>query len=389
MPHSEIPLSRPDITASEIELVVQTLRSGRLALGPRQDQFESMVATRAGCRYGVAVSSGTAGLHLAMLALGLGPGDEVITTPFSFVASANSILYTGATPVFVDIDPTSLNINADLIEDAITPNTRAILAVEAFGNPLHMDRIASVAARHEIPLIEDCCEALGCAHRGRPAGSFGRVGVFAFYPNKQITTGEGGVIVTDDERLAEECRSLRNHGRPIPSATGASSEQGTWLEHERLGFNYRMDELSAALGVAQMDRLDDIIQMRQSVANMYMTRLMDNSEIILPTIAPESLMTWFVFVVRLTTEYSQEDRDQVIRGLRAHDIGAAPYFPCIHLMPHYEERFGVQAGRFPIAERVSRRTIALPFHNNLTQRDVDLVVQSLELMLQRTSMGRD
>lgn len=388
--HQEIPLSRPDITATEEDLVLQALRSGRLSQGPFVEEFERLVAERAQCRYGVAVSSGTDGLHLLLRALGVGPGDEVVTTPFSFVASSNAILMVGATPKFVDICPTSLNMDPAKVEAAIGPCTKAILAVEAFGNPTHMAVYQAIAAKHEIPLVEDCCEALGTTHRGRACGHFGRAGVFGFYPNKQITTGEGGMIVTDDERLAATCRSLRNQGRPIPKAgpQGSGAELGTWLAHERLGYNSRLDELSAALGVGQMRRLDDLIAARQRVARGYLTRLMHRHEIILPTVDEGTEMSWFVFVVRLATGWGREERDRIIGNLRRHDIGAADYFPCIHLQPFYRELFGFAEGAFPIAESVSQRTIALPFYTGMTDREVGLVVQTLEVMLERERLSR-
>lgn len=395
MPHQEIPLSKPDITDLEIELVAETLRSGRLSIGPMQERFERLVAARAGTQQAVAVSSGTAGLHLVMQALGVGPGDEVITTPFSFIASSNCILYVGARPVFVDLCPKSLNMDPAQVEAAITPRTRAILAVETFGNPTHMDAYAAIAARHEIPLIEDCCEALGTTYKGRPCGSFGRVGVFGFYPNKQITTGEGGMVVTDDERLADLCRSMRNQGRavapsPTPESdpTAVSRTIGAWLRHERLGYNYRLSEVNAALGVAQMRRFDEILAKRRRVAERYIERLMSNPNIMLPTLTPETVMSWFVFVVRLETSYTQEERDRIIKGMRNHDIGAADYFPCIHLQPFYRERFGYKPGMFPIAEAVSTRTLALPFYNDLSDRELDLVVQTLEVMIGRENLTR-
>lgn len=389
MSDQEIPLSRPDITELEEQAVLAVLRSGRLSIGPMIEQFESQVSERCGTRFAVGVSSGTTGLHLVLQALGIKPGDEVITTPFSFIASSNCILYVGATPVFVDIDPRSLNMDPALVERAITPRTRAILAVETFGNPSMMDQYASIAARHEIPLIEDCCEALGCSLRGRTAGSFGRVGVFGFYPNKQITTGEGGMIVTDDERLADMCRSLRNQGRPTGKADGAvQGSAGSWLRHQRLGYNARMSEIQAALGVAQMKRFDEILRHRNRVADLYMRRLAGNPDLIMPTIDPDVVMSWFVFVVRLSTGFTSEERDRLIRSMRNHDVGAADYFPCIHLQPFYRERFGFQPGAFPIAESVSQRTIALPFHNRLTEREIDLVAQTLELMLKRENLKR-
>ena len=384
MPEGEISLSRPDITALDERLVLETLRSGRLSIGPMQEEFEQLVAEAAGCSSAVAVSSGTAGLHLALLALGIGEGDEVITTPFSFIASANSILHAGATPVFCDICPQSLNMDPKKIEAAITPRTRAIMAVEAFGNPAYMDTYANIAAKHEIPLIEDCCEALGTTWRGRRCGSFGRVGVFGFYPNKQITTGEGGMIVTDDDHLAEICRSLRNQGRPA-KMTGAL---GNWLHHERLGYNYRLNELSCALGVAQMRRLGELIERRREIARAYIDRLRSNSELVLPTVEPACELSWFVFVVRLSTEYSQQERDRILQGLRNHDVGCGDYFPCIHLQPPYQA-LGYAPGTFPIAESVSHRTIALPFHTRLSERDIDLVCQTLELMISREQLSRD
>ncbi|MCB9848940.1 MAG: DegT/DnrJ/EryC1/StrS family aminotransferase [Phycisphaeraceae bacterium] len=392
----EIPLSSPDITEAEIHEVVRVLRSGRLSIGPVLEEFERLVADRVGTTHAVGVSTGTAGLHLSLLALGIGPGDEVITTPFSFIASTNCILYVGARPVFVDIDPTSLNMDPAQVEAAITPRTKAILAVEVFGDPTHMEAYRTIAARHEIPLIEDSCEGLGgrgCSKSGRRnIGAYGRVGVFGFYPNKQITTGEGGMIVTDDDRLADLCRSMRNQGRavsrvdlsrhdPPPGGSGAS-----WLSFERLGFNYRMNELSAALGVAQMRRLDEILRKRREVVERYTRRLLSEHRLVLPNIDDAESMSWFVYVVRLTNEFSREERDRIMAGMRRHDIGCADYFPCIHLQPHVRNAFGHKPGDFPIAESVSRRTIALPFHNNMTDRDVDLVAQTLELMLAREGL---
>jgi perosamine synthetase len=382
----EIPLSQPDITEAEITAVNEVLRSGRLSMGPQTLRFEELVAERAGLRHGVAVSSGTAGLHLVLEALGIGPGDEVITTPFSFIASANCILYVGAKPVFVDIDPVSLNMDPALVEAAITPRTKAILAVETFGNPTHMDRLAAIAQKNEIPLIEDACEALGGVYKGKPVGSFGRVAVFAFYPNKQITSGEGGMIVTDDDRLADLCRSLRNQGRAIESSN--ANPAGSWLHHERLGYNYRLSELHAALGVAQMLRLDSILQRRREVACQYVDKLMCFSDLTLPTVAPETEMSWFVYVVRLSDHYGQKERDRLITGLRRHDVGASNYFPPIHLQPFYRSRFGFKPGDFPVTESVSSRTVALPFFNRLDPTQIELVCLTLHVMLQREQLLR-
>ena len=385
----EIALSSPDITDLEVELVTGVLRSGRLAMGPMIEEFESLVAHRTGQRHAVAVSSGTAGLHLALSAMGVGPGDEVVTTPFSFVASSNCILQVGARPVFADIDPVTLNMDPEKLEAAITPRTKAILAVEVFGNPAHMERYRAIAAAREIPLLEDCCEGLGGSWGGRAIGGFGRAGVFGFYPNKQITTGEGGMIVTDDDRLADLCRSMRNQGRPVTTTAHAGSLGPSQpLHHERMGYNYRLSEVHAALGVAQMRRLDEILEKRSMVAGAYMQRLMGTSDITLPTVDPRTQMSWFVFVARLGPAYSRDERDRIVAGMRRHDIGCADYFPCIHMQGHYREMFGYKPGDFPIAESVSARTIALPFHNRLTTAEIDYVAQTLELMISRENIKR-
>jgi dTDP-4-amino-4,6-dideoxygalactose transaminase len=385
---SEIPLSQPDISESDIHAVTSVMRSGRLSIGPRQDLFEQMVAERTKRSQGVAVSSGTAGLHLVLSALGIGPGDEVITTPFSFIASANCILMAGATPVFVDIDPASLNLDPAKLEAAITDKTKAILAVEIFGNPKHMDRIAQIAGAHEIILIEDACEALGGVHMGKPVGSFGRAAVFGFYPNKQITTGEGGMIVTDDDRLADLCRSMRNQGRPTDAHKGDANKSGAWLAHQRMGYNYRMSEITAALGCSQMERLDAFLDARRNVAGMYMRRLMDYDDLILPNVQPgtEEDMSWFVFVVRLSDQYRHIERDRIITGMRRHEVGASNYFPCIHLQPFYRELFGYKKGDYPASESISERTIALPFFNRMDETQVELVCHTLKVMIQREQL---
>ena len=385
---SEIPLSQPDITESDIQAVTSVMRSGRLSIGPRQDLFEQLVAERTGRSQGVAVSSGTAGLHLVLEALGVGPGDEVITTPFSFIASANCILMAGATPVFVDIDPTSLNLDPTKFEKAITEKTKAIVAVEVFGNPRHMDRIAQIAGAHEIMLIEDACEALGGVHMGKPVGSFGRAAVFGFYPNKQITTGEGGMIVTDDDHLADLCRSMRNQGRPVNAHKGDANKSGAWLAHERLGYNYRMSEITAALGCSQMERLDAFLDARRNVAGMYMRRLMGFDDLVLPNVQPgtEEDMSWFVFVVRLSDQYAHTERDRIITGMRRHEVGASNYFPCIHLQPFYREKFGYKKGDYPVSESIAERTIALPFFNKMDDTQVELVCHTLKVMIQREQL---
>jgi len=388
---SQIPLSQPDITDSEINAVCAVLQSGRLSIGPRQDLFEQLVAERAGRRHGVAVSSGTAGLHLLLESLGIGPGDEVITTPFSFIASANCILMVGATPRFVDICPQSLNMDPDKLERAITPQTRAVIAVEVFGNPKHMDRIERIADAHDILLIEDACEALGGQWAGRPAGSFGKASVFGFYPNKQVTTGEGGMIVCDEPEVADLCRSMRNQGRAVSRDSEnakTSSKSGSWLGHQRMGYNYRLSEIACALGIAQMERLDEMLATRRRVVENYMRRLMGWDELIVPTVEPghEEDWSWFVFVIRLADTFGRNERDRIISGLRRHEVGAANYFPCIHLQPFYREKCGYGPGSFPIAESIAERTIALPFFNNLTDHQIELVCETLKVMIQREQL---
>jgi perosamine synthetase len=375
---SPIPLSSPDITQREIDAVSEVMQSGTLSIGPKVELFEKACAQVAGRQHGVAVSSGTAGLHCAMIAAGIGDGDEIITTPFSFVASANCILYVNATPKFVDIDPKHLNLDVDKLASAVTPKTKGIVAVEAFGHPGGMIEVERFARQHELILIEDSCEGFGGQFGQRPIGSFGRASLFGFYPNKQITTGEGGVIVTDDDVLAETCRSLRNQGR-----TGMN-----WLSHERLGYNYRLSEIAAAIGVVQCERLDEILNERRRVAHEYMSRLMDNRFVILPTLEDDTHVSWFVFVVRLNDLFEPGDRDQVIRALRAEGIGCSNYFPPIHLQPYMVERYGYADGDFPVCEYVSARTLALPFYSRMTEAQVRRVCETLNRILEKVLTSR-
>jgi perosamine synthetase len=376
--HDPIPLSHPDITQREIDAVTEVLASGVLSLGPKVEEFETMCAKVAGRRHGIAVSSGTAGLHCAMLAAGVGAGDEVITTPFSFVASANAALFVGAKPVFVDIDPTTLNMDVEKVQAAITPKTKAIMAVEAFGHPGGMIELEQIAQKNELLLIEDGCEGFGGTVGERPIGSFGRAGVFSFFINKQITCGEGGMIVTDDDVFASACRAYRNQGR----------EGMAWLAHQRVGFNYRMSEITAALGVAQMQRLDDILGNRRRVAHAYMRCLMTNRHFILPTLQDETHVSWFVFVVRLNDLFEPGDRDDIMRELRGEGIGCYNYFPPIHLQPYMTQQFGFTAGQFPITEYVSARTLALPFFSTMSETQIEHVCAVLERVVEAQMMGR-
>jgi perosamine synthetase len=371
-----IPLSSPDITQREIDAVVEVLHTTTLSIGPKVVEFEEKVAREVGRQHAVAVSSGTTGLHCAMIAAGIKAGDEVITTPFSFVASANCILYVDATPVFVDIDPKTLNMDVSKVPAAMTPRTKAIVGVEAFGHPGGMLELEQLAQKNELILIEDCCEGFGgSVGKGpimRKIGSFGRAGVFGFYPNKQITTGEGGMIVTDDDNFASACRALRNQGR----------EGMSWLAHQRLGYNYRLSEMNAAMGAVQVDRLEEILESRRNVAQMYMERLMTNKFLILPTLQDDTNMSWFVFVVRLNDLFEPGDRDAVMIDLRREGIGCNNYFPPIHLQPYMVQKFGFTEGQFPICEYVAARTLALPFFGSLTSVQVDTVCRTLNRVLE-------
>ncbi len=374
----EIHLSRPDITEREIEAVCEVLRGPHLSLGPRLAQFERAFAEYVGTRRAVAVNSGTSGLFLCARALGIGPGDEIITTPFTFVASATSIMTAGARPVFVDIDPVSMNMDPVKIEAAITKKTKAVLPVEIFGNPSGMDRICEIARAHNLAVIEDSCEALGSALNGKKAGTFGTMSVFGFYPNKQITTGEGGMILTDEDSLAELCVSLRNQGR---------AKDGGWLAHERLGYNYRLSDINCALGLVQLSRIDEIKAKRRQVAKWYQEMLAGESRLTVPAEPEGCELSWFVFVVRLAEEFTHQQRDRVLEQMRERNIEVGSYFPPVHLMPFIAGPFGYKPGDFPAAESTSQRTIALPFHNRLTQNQVATVCKTLQGILDTELKG--
>jgi perosamine synthetase len=371
----QIYLSRPDITAKEIEAVCEVLRGPNLSLGPKLAEFEQAFANYIGTKRAVAVNSGTSGLFLCMLALGIGPGDEVITTPFTFIASATAVMMAGARPVFVDIDPVSLNIDPAKIEAKITEKTKAILPVEVFGNPAGFDRICETAQKHNLAVVEDSCEALGSALNGKKVGTFGTMSVFGFYPNKQITTGEGGMILTNDDYLADMCVSLRNQGRGKGSG---------WLGHDRLGYNFRLSDINCALGIVQLSRIDQIKAKRRQVAKLYQEILADDHRLIVPTESEGCDMSWFVFVVRLTDGFSLEHRDRILQAMRHQNIQVGDYFPPVHLQPFMVEQFGYSQGDFPVTEAVSKTTIALPFHNNLTKDEVATVCKTLKEVLPET-----
>jgi perosamine synthetase len=370
-------LSRPDITEKEIEAVCAVLRSPSLSLGPQLAEFEQAFAKYIGTKRAVAVNSGTSGLFLCMLALEIGPGDEVITTPFTFIASATSIMMAGARPVFVDIDPVSLNIDPAKIEAAITAKTKAVLPVEVFGNPAGLDKVCEIAQKRNLKVIEDSCEALGSALDGKKVGTFGTMSVFGFYPNKQITTGEGGMILTDDDGLADMCVSLRNQGRGKGSG---------WLSHDRLGYNFRLSDVNCALGIVQLSRIDQIKAKRRQVAKWYQEMLADDDRLIVPAEPDDCDMSWFVFVVRLADGFALEQRDRILQAMKSRNIQVGNYFPPVHLQPFMVERFGYSQGDLPVTEAVSKRTIALPFHNNLTKDETAIVCKTLKEVLDNNQL---
>src|SRR3989339_514899 len=361
------PLAKPYITKTEEKEVVEVLRSGNLSLGPKVQEFEKQFAKKIGTKYACAVSSGTAGLHLAMLAAGIGTGDEIITTPFSFVASANCILYVGATPVFVDIDPLTYNIDPKKIEAKITNKTKAILAVHIFGQPADMDGIMRLAKKYKLKVIEDACESISATYKKRAVGTFGESAVFAFYPNKQMTTGEGGMIVTNSKKIHELCCSLRNQGR---------TKDMQQLDHARLGYNYRMNEISATLGLSQLQKLDSMIAQRQKIAGWYTKYFAEFHDVVqAPRVAAHNTHTWFVYVVKILGK--KVKRDGVIKRLNAVGISTKPYLPAIHLFDFYKKKFGHRAGDYPVAESMSQRSLALPFYIGLQEKDVTYIVNKL------------
>jgi perosamine synthetase len=368
-----IPLARPVLGAEEEQAVAEVLRSGALSLGPRVPEFERLFAARVGSRFASAVASGTAGLHLALRAVGVEDGEEVITSPFSFVASANVALYERARPVFADIDPVTLNLDPAAAEAAVTERTRALLPVHIFGYPADMQAFEQIAQRHGLGIVEDACEALGAAYAdGRPVGSRGHPAVFGFYANKQLTTGEGGMVAGGSRELKQRIDSERNQGR--------APDMG-WLDHDRLGFNYRLSDLACALGIAQLERLEEMLAARARVAECYREALAPIEGLELPCEdRGRAQRGWFVFVVQLP---HGSDRDAVVVRLRELGVQSKPYLPAIHLMSFYRERFAHREGEFPVCERVAARSLALPFFPELGEAQVARVAQALAQALGR------
>jgi dTDP-4-amino-4,6-dideoxygalactose transaminase len=386
-------MSSPDITDAERQAVAAVLQTPNLSMGARINAFETAFQEYTGCKHAIGVTSGTTGLHLCVRAAGINAGDLVITTPFSFVASTNVILFERAIPIFVDIDPHTGNIDPHLVEQAVkdlshegnedkkwlpreggeqVSQIKAILPVDVFGQPADLDPIQSVANAYGLKIIEDSCEALGAEYKGRKVGTIGDYGVYAFYPNKQITTGEGGVIVTNDDQDAELMRALRNQGR----APG-----DTWLQHTHLGYNYRLDEMSAALGTVQLSRLDELIEKREQVASWYTQKLRNIPGIEVPGLAPNTTrMSWFVYVIRFEKGIN---RDLVAKKLGEKGVPARPYFLPIHLQPYMVSRFGYQVGDFPITEDLGQRSLAIPFSGVMTEEQVDYVCLTLSEMINK------
>jgi len=385
----KIPLSSPDIGDLEIEYVNRVLRSNHLSLGPVLAEFEEKFAAYTGTKYAIACSSGTAALHMCVRALGWGKEAEVITSSFSFVASVNCLLYEDVFPRLLDIDPESLNLDPNLIREFLRNKcthsrggevvsgesgriVKGILPVHVFGRPVDMQAIREIASEYGLAILEDACEAIGAEFRGKRIGTFGNAAVFAFYPNKQMTTGEGGMVVTDDARIAERCRSLRNQGRDA---------DGRWLKHVCLGYNYRMSDIQAALGLAQLERIDDLLAKRAGVAERYMSLLGTEDSLLLPETPFHIKRSWFVFVIRTTGPFAEEKRD----ALRAHlaDAGIASqiYFPPIHCQPYFKELGYSQTCNLPVTERVSKTCLAIPFFTRLSEAEIQFVAMSIREVL--------
>ena len=363
------PIARPWITENEIQRVSDVLRSGNLSLGPRLPEFEKKFAAYVGTRYAAAVFSGTAGLHLCMRWLDLKEGDEVITSPFSFIASANSIMFERAVPRFIDIDPKTLNMDPSRIEQAITSRTKAILVVHIFGYPADMEAIEAIARKHALPIIEDACESLGALYKGRKVGALGNPSVFGFYPNKQMTTGEGGIVATDDESCYQTIKQLANQGR-------AATDQ--WMEHTELGYNYRLSDLHCAVGIAQLERLEESLRLRRTMADTYHRLLRGIDELeLLPVDLPES-RSWFVYPVWFRRPL---ERTFCMEALIARGITCRPYLPSIHLQSFYRKRFGFRGGEFPVSEDKSARGMAIPFYIGLTEDDLGIIAREIRSVI--------
>jgi len=368
-----IPLARPYVGDEEVKAVSMVIRSGILSLGPRLPEFENKFADYIGVKYAIAVNSGTSGLHLCMKALDIKPGDEIITTPFSFVASSNPAIFEGAKPVFVDIEERTYNIDPAKIEAAVTKRTKAIVLVHVFGQPCEMDPIIKIADKYDLVIVEDACEAIGATYKNKRVGRFGKMGVFAFYPNKQITTGEGGMIVTNDEKTAKICRSLRNQGR---------DDSGEWLNHVRIGYNYRLDEMSCAVGLEQLKKIGFIIKKRNEIASQYTANLESIEGLITPYASPKTTVSWWVYYLRIG---NTKERNRVLEYLNDKGVSSRGYFdPPIHLQPIYKKIFGYKKGDFPIAEKVASSGFIIPFFVGLKNKEINRVCDTVKQAIRRS-----
>jgi perosamine synthetase len=370
----KIPLSAPDVSEADIAAVTAVLRGTRLSLGVRLEEFERAVAEYVGVAHAVALNSGTSALHVLLLGLGIGAGDEVIVPSFAFVAVANVVRYLDAVPVFVEIDPRTLTLDPAAVKKAITAKTRAILAVHTFGCPAEMDALLEIARKHRLLVIEDACEAIGAEYKGQKAGALGAGGAFAFYPNKQITTGEGGVLVTGDAELAARARALRNQGR---------RDTGDWFQHEELGYSYRLPEMNCALGAEQLKRIESILARREEVARSYERRLRGNPDLELPASdLPDRRISWFAYVVRLSERFTRADRDGLIQEMAARGIECGRYFAPIHLQPAYRGT-GCRMGDLSLTGSIADRALALPFFNRIAEEEIEEVCDVLGALLPR------
>lgn len=380
-----IPLNQPDVSEEEIRLVGDAMRSGVLTMGPFCAEFEQLLAERTRRPHAVTVGSGAGAIEIALRALGVGPGDEVLLPAFGFSSMPHSVLNVGATPVFVDVDPSSLNMDPALAARRFGKRTKAMLAALTFGNPALLPELIALCSRMEIPMVENATEALGTTYRNDNAGRFGRIACLGFWANRQVTTGEGGAIVTHDDKLAGACRAIRHQGRVDRVTYAAQSRDlGAILEYVgTAGYDARLSELAAALGCGQLRRLDETVARRQSIANAYMRRLAANPDVVLPTVPDDASVSWSSFTVRLSTRYTADDRDAIIGVLHRQDIGAANYFPAASMLPRVREIVGCSQGDFPVAEGAAARAISLPFFNRMTEDDVDIVCSTLEVALTR------
>lgn len=366
--NKKINIAYPYIDEDDRQAVLNVLTSNVLSLGPKNIEFEEDIAGYVGTKFACAVANGTCGLHLAVIALGLKEGDEVITTPFSFISSSNCLLYERVKPIFVDIEEQTYNIDPEKIDKAITTKTKAIIVVHIFGQTANMDKIMKIVKKHKLKVIEDACESLGAKFKNKMTGTFGNLGVFAFYPNKQITTGEGGIIVGNSKEEIDLCRSLRNQGR---------NQKNDWLVHERLGYNYRMDEMNAALGVSQLKKIDRFIEKRREIVGWYGDFLQENKGLILPQIGENRTHSWFVFVVRVVNG----KRNFLMNKLAEIGIQTKPYLPVIHLQPFMKKMFSYKSGDFPVAENVASQTLALPIYVGLAKNAVKYICQKINNIL--------